>query len=82
MRGLAFYHEGLPLRAQVEFMKVTALEPIHEGAMAYIAKCFHDAGQPEHARLAAEALLAAYPTSPFRDEIEGILRDAGGSVRE
>jgi TolB-like protein len=70
MRGLSFYHEGLPDRAQVEFMKIIALDPMHEDARAFSAKCYYQAGELEHARIEAEWFLENFPESHYRAELE------------
>ncbi len=82
MRGLAFYHEGLPERAQVEFMRIIMLDPMHEHARAYNALAYHKAKDPEHARIAARWFLKNFPNSRYRPEIEALLNpDSQPSTR-
>ena len=70
MRGLGFYYAGNYDRAIMGFMKAQDLDPTSEKASYWMAVCFMETKEYQHALIELETLKEKFPKSPLLQEIQ------------
>ncbi len=72
MRGAAFFNDGHPLRAAVEYMRVLAVDPLHEESRIRLAESLLAGGKPGQAARVCDDFLKQSPGSPQADRVRDL----------
>jgi len=82
MRGLGYYYGNLRNHAIAEFMKALALEPAHAQSRWWLAACYYDQKEWEHAAIEYRRFCKDFKEDPLEREAAKRLRQCRKEMKK